>query len=166
MNVNINQNAIIYSGDVKLKIFKDGWFYKSLGGHNAGTIEFLKFIRDCVAGKAGIYQRIPFYIKPATSSGDLAANSFSATQDIDNTSDEEISIIYTFLLSGVNYSGYTITKLKLYNSNMELYAEYELLDEAGNSSPITITKNTNIYVEWKLTFKNSSTVVEDQEDNQ
>lgn len=164
MNVNINQNLITYTGEVKIKIFKNGKYFKTIDGHNSGTVDFLKFIRDCVAGKTGIYARIPFYIQPITIGDEgLAKNSFSAVQDDD--SNEYSGLIYTFLLSGINYSGAFIKGFKLFGADNTYYAWYELPEDVISNGGIELTENTNLYVEWSLKFRNNISVPISQETN-
>lgn len=147
-NVNINTNSITYSGDVSLKIYKNNKFYKTINTHNAGTLEFMKFIRDCVIGKTGIYGRIPFRILPQYNDQSLAGNSFSGFSE----SEEANTAIatFTFLISGLNYpDGTKINKLKLVSGDNVEYAEVDL------QTDINLNSSVNVYIEWKLRFNNS-----------
>lgn len=148
-NVNINTNSITYSGDVSLKIYKNNKFYKTINTHNAGTLEFMKFIRDCVVGKTGIYGRIPFRIAPMNGDQELAGNSFSGFSE---TEEQNTAIVtYTFLISGLNYSSDTkITALRLISADDKVYAEVTLKSD----EEITLNSSTNVYIEWKLRFNN------------
>lgn len=148
MNVNINQNLITYTGNVKIKVFKNGEFFRTIYNHNAGTIDFLKFIRDCVIGASNIYLRNPFYLIPIDNNdNDLASNSFSGFSVKDGESDA--SVIYTFLISGVNYPvGTKIKGFKLNSADNKTYAEMSIPQNVD----VILDDSSNVYVEWTLTF--------------
>lgn len=147
--VNINSNVITYTGDVRIKIFKKGEYFKTIYNHNAGTIHFLKFLRDCVIGKSDIYSRLPFNIMPMSGTTPLLPTAFSGYATSEDNETPSAKVVYTFLISGINYpASQPITGFKLYSSDNEEYANMDLQTDTS----ITLDSNTNLYVEWTLIF--------------
>ena len=160
MKANIESFVINYSGEVKLKIFKEDKYFKTISIHNSGTDDFFKFLRDCCAGISGTNSRIPFYLKYCDYSGTtipstawLGGVGFSATQNKNAN-----SIIYTFLLSSSTLPVSTVSNevtfnhLGLFSADNKLYAQIDL----DNSVSLDTSGSTNIYVEWTLSFESPS----------
>ena len=103
--IKIAEDFTSYTGSVRIREFKNGQLSSAYNIKNQGTDEFFNFLRDCVAGKSDIFNRVPFLLKVSGLSGTVPAVQFSDTKLSDK------KIIYTFLISGINYSGFTFNKI-------------------------------------------------------
>lgn len=143
--IKIAEDFTSYTGSVRIREFKNGQLSSAYNIKNQGTDEFFNFLRDCVAGKSDIFNRVPFLLKVSGLSGTVPAVQFSDTKLSDK------KIIYTFLISGINYSGFTFNKLELCSASGIKYAETTI------GAEVTISENSNVYIEWALVFDNLPT---------
>lgn len=162
-------NGIFPTGNVDIKVFRGTKKIRDINGHNTGTIDLCKFLRDSLTGSNVISYR-PGRIVPCTRVGSDLVDMFTygvqyLPESISNKGNDSDSawldmgfiIPNTVLQVGQKIEGFRLYRNILADDgSMVKYAEIDFSKQIDPSTgtfikPIEITNgNTSIRVDWRL----------------
>lgn len=163
---------IVYSGNVTVKLVKDGKTLKTVKKHNTGCSELFDFLSECLMGNF-VQGKMPKVLMgyynnedpTATSLGTKVLSTFVPYADIDKISveDDNYKVEYKFNIPAliVNTSTHPINVLALFNMNnanesASVPSAFIKLDSSKEITPDMVSSGVNIIVLWDMQFSNPS----------
>lgn len=163
------ENTTSTKGNVKITTYRGNVVYRTVEGHNNGTIYICEYLRDALAGDYVIARR-PGLITPcrkvdgklvdighgSTYNGEAKKNSFSVE-------DAGCSTTITFLIASDLTNGQQIDGFRLYSfdsaervdEDKVIYAEIDLTKQENYdpNDPLVAETGVSMKVEWTLAIR-------------
>ncbi len=156
-------NGIGQTGNVNIQVFKGSKRVRKINGHNTGTIDLCKYLRDALTG-ANVISYRPGRITPCTKQGTDLVDMFTygvqyLPESVSNRGDDgsesawlDMGFIIpnTLLQSGQEICGFRLYRnILAEDGSMVKYAEIDF-DEQNIPHIIIPDNNTSIRVDWRI----------------